>query len=184
VWDHIWPVRWVLPRYLEDVPNSCLRIEDNRVIFQLLTLKGDPEWWYQLAELYPWARDHCPWGKCCWCDWELMGMSVVDLINYLSLEGSHDQECVPTASEEDALPLGNELTDEEGDSKDKGVVHTEAGPIEGEDLEEDPSEQEPMEEKDFGKILAMRKRWKRRSPRRIPARRNKWERRIPRRILK
>ena len=42
VWDHIWHVRWVLPRYLEDVSHSCLRIKDNQVIFLLLTLKGGP----------------------------------------------------------------------------------------------------------------------------------------------
>ena len=42
VWDHIRHVRWVLARYQEDVPHSCLRVEDNRVIFLLLTLRGDP----------------------------------------------------------------------------------------------------------------------------------------------
>ena len=46
VWDHIEHVRWVLARYLEDVPHSCLRIKDNRELFLLLTLKGDPEWHY------------------------------------------------------------------------------------------------------------------------------------------
>jgi len=45
-WDPIWHVRWVFARYLDDVPNSYLRIKDNRVIFLLLTLKGDLEWRY------------------------------------------------------------------------------------------------------------------------------------------
>jgi len=104
VGDHIRHVSWVLARYLEDIPNSYLRIEDNWVIFLLLTLNEDPEWRYPVDELHPRARDHRPWGKCYWCDWKLMGMSVVDLINYLRLEGPHDQERVSTASEEDAPP--------------------------------------------------------------------------------
>jgi len=37
VWDHIRHVRWVLVRYQEDIPHSCLRVEDKRVIFLLLT---------------------------------------------------------------------------------------------------------------------------------------------------
>ena len=53
MWGHIRHVRWVLARYLDDVLNSCLRIEDNRVIFLLLTSKGDPEWHYQVEELSP-----------------------------------------------------------------------------------------------------------------------------------
>ena len=40
--DYVRHMRWVLARYLEDVPHSYLRIEDNRVIFLLLTLRGDP----------------------------------------------------------------------------------------------------------------------------------------------
>jgi len=44
--------------------------------------------------------------------------------------------------------LGDELTNEEGDSKDEGDAPTEAGPIEEGDPEEDPSEEEPMEEED------------------------------------
>jgi len=46
VWDHIRHVRWVLVRYLEDRPTSYLAIKDNRVVFLLLTMKGDPEWRY------------------------------------------------------------------------------------------------------------------------------------------
>jgi len=42
VWDHIRHVRWVVARYLDDGPNSCLAIDDNRVVFLMLTLKGDP----------------------------------------------------------------------------------------------------------------------------------------------
>ena len=40
VWEYIRNVRWVIVRYLEDVPNSCLRFEDNKVPFILLILKG------------------------------------------------------------------------------------------------------------------------------------------------
>ena len=54
-------------------------------------------------------------------------MSVVDLINYLRLEGPHNLKCIPTANEKDASLLGDELTDEEGDSTDKGDVPTKAG---------------------------------------------------------
>ena len=42
VWDYIQYVRWVGARYLDDRPNSCLAIENNRVVVLLLTLKGDP----------------------------------------------------------------------------------------------------------------------------------------------
>ena len=44
-----------------------------------------------------------------------MGISVVDLINYLRLERPHNLESVPTASEEDTSPPGDEFTEEEGD---------------------------------------------------------------------
>ena len=107
-------MRWVLARYLEDRPNSCLGIENNRVVFLLLTLKGDLEWRNRVDELHPWGRDSCLWGRCCWCDCEPVRMSVVNLINYLRLEGPHDLERMPTASEEDAPSPG------EGDSKKEG----------------------------------------------------------------
>ena len=42
-----------------------------------------------------------------------MGMSMIDLINYLILEGPHDQDLIPTANEKDTPPPGDELTDEE-----------------------------------------------------------------------
>ena len=77
-------------------------------------------WRHRVDELHPRARDHRLWGKCCWCDWELMELSVVDLINYLGLKGPHDLKHVPTASEEDALPLGDEHPDEEGGPKEEG----------------------------------------------------------------
>jgi len=91
-------------------------------------------------------------------------MSVVDLINYLRLKGPHDLESIPTASEEDAPPPGDELTDEEGDLegvKDNPVKidpRVEVDPMGDlsveepmkeedpeKDPEEDPSEGEPME---------------------------------------
>ena len=37
-------------------------------------------------------------------------MSVADLLNNLRLEGPHDLERITTASEEDAPPPGDELT--------------------------------------------------------------------------
>jgi len=75
-------------------------------------------------------------------------MSVVDLINYLRLEGPHDLEHIPMASEEDAPPSGDELTDEEGDSKEEGGDPAEARLREEADPEGNPSEREPMEEED------------------------------------
>jgi len=44
VWEHIRNIMWAIARYLEDVPNNCLRFEDNRAIFILLTLKGALKW--------------------------------------------------------------------------------------------------------------------------------------------
>jgi len=41
-----------LAKYLEDMPNSYLKIEDNQVVFLLLTLKGDPQWHYRVDELH------------------------------------------------------------------------------------------------------------------------------------
>ena len=73
---------------------------------------------------------------------------MVYLINYLRLEGSHNQERIPIANKEDTPPLGDELIDEEGDSKDERDASTEAGPVEGEDPEEDPSGEELIEEED------------------------------------
>jgi len=49
-------------------------------------------------------------------------MCVVDLINYLRPEGPHDLERIPTASEEDAPSQGDELINEEGDSKEKEMT--------------------------------------------------------------
>jgi len=80
-------------------------------------------------------------------------MSVVGLINFLRLEGPHNQEHIPTASKEDAPPLGNKLTDKEGDSKEEGDASTEAGPVKEEDPKEDPTKEEPMEVEDPRRIL-------------------------------
>jgi len=46
-------VRWIIARYLEEVPHSCLRFEHNRVLFILLTLKEHPQWRYRVDELHP-----------------------------------------------------------------------------------------------------------------------------------
>ena len=92
-------------------------------------------------------------------------MSVVDLINYLRLEGPHNQERVPQLVR--GMPHPRGLTDEEGDFKGDGVVLTEVGPIEGGTLR---------------RTLARRNRWNRRTPREILERRNRWKRRTPRRI--
>jgi len=75
-------------------------------------------------------------------------MNVVDLINYLRLEGPHDLECIPIASKKDAPPSRDKLTDEEGGSKEEGDDPTEVGPIEEADPKEDPSEREPMDKED------------------------------------
>lgn len=120
-------MRWLVARYLDDKPNSCLAIANNRVVFLLLTLKGDPIWHYHVDELHPRAHDLRPWRKRWWCDWELMGMDIEDLINYLRLEGSHDLEHIPVASEEDAPPPADEFTDEDGGPKEEGDDPTEAG---------------------------------------------------------
>jgi len=84
----------------------------------------------------------------------------------LRLEGPHDLESVPTASEEDAPPPDNELTEQEGDlegvednpgetnpmveADQKGDPMEEEDPNEGpkEDLEEGLSEGDPMKEED------------------------------------
>jgi len=87
-----------------------------------------------------------------------MGMSVVDLINCPRLEGPHDQDRVPKASEEGAPPPGDELTDEVGDSKDEGVIPTEA------DLESGRT---------LRRTLVRRNQWKRRTLRKISLRRNR-----------
>ena len=104
-------------------------------------------------------------------------MSVVDLINYLRLEGPHGLESVPTTSEEDAPPLGNELTNEKGDLEgvEDNPVETDLG------VKDDPmgdaSAEEPMEEETLRKIP-------RRNLRRTQVSENRWKRRILRRILK
>jgi len=48
VWEHIRNVRWAIARYLKDVPNSCLRFEDNKALFIMLTLKGGPKLRYRV----------------------------------------------------------------------------------------------------------------------------------------
>ena len=58
--EHIRNVRQEIARYLEDVPNSCLRFEDNKALFILLTLKGDPKWLYRVDELHPRVRHYRP----------------------------------------------------------------------------------------------------------------------------
>jgi len=92
-------------------------------------------------------------------------MNVVDLINYLRLEGPHDLESVPTASEGDAPPLATNLQMRREILKEwrttltrriLGSKPSEGDPMEEEDTEEDPeedpqddpSEGDPMEEKD------------------------------------
>ena len=112
-------MRGAIARCLEDVSNSCLRFEDNKAILILLTLKGDPMWRYRVDELHPRARDSLPWGRCCWCDWQPMGMHVMDLIIHLRLEGPCDEYLVPHASGKNAPPPADESTDER-EATDKG----------------------------------------------------------------
>ena len=86
MWEHIRNVRWAIAKYLEDVPNSYLRFKDNQALFLFLTLKGDLKWHYRVDEMHLTVHDYLPWGRCYWCDWQPMGMSVTDLIDHLRLE--------------------------------------------------------------------------------------------------
>ena len=63
LWEHVWQVQRMIARYLEDVPNSCLRFEENEVVFLLLTLKGDLKWRYGVNELHPRAREFRLWER-------------------------------------------------------------------------------------------------------------------------
>ena len=65
-----------------------------------------------------------------------MGRNVIDLLNYLRLEGSCDKDLVPHASDEVASPAGDESADE-GKAVDKG----------------ENSEEEPIEEKTLRRSL-------------------------------
>ena len=105
-------MRWEIAKYLEEVPNNCLRFEDNKTLFILLTLKGDPKWLYRVDELHPRVRDSCPWGRCYWCDWQPIVMDVMDLIIHLRLEGSCDEYRVPHANDDNASLQEDESTDE------------------------------------------------------------------------
>ena len=102
---------WARARYLEDVPNSCLRFEDNK--FHTADLKGGSQ-----VELHHKVRNYRPW-ETCWYDWQATGMNVTNLINYLRLEGPCDEYLLPTTSEEDALPPTDESADE-GEAVNKG----------------------------------------------------------------
>jgi len=111
-------------------------------------------------------------------------MIVVDLINYLRLEGPHNHERIPTASEEDAQPPGDELTNEEGDSKDEGDAPTEMGPIEEGTLRRTLVRRNQWKRRTVRRTLVGRNRWKRMNPRRILVRGNQCGRRARRRILR
>ena len=82
-------------------------------------------------------------------------MSAINLINYLRLKGPHNLECVPTASEENAPPPGDELIYELGDPKEEGDDLIEIG---------------HREEQTWGKTRVRRNPWRRRILRRIPKR--------------
>jgi len=85
-----------------------------------------------------------------------MGMSVIDLINYLRLEGPCDQHLLLTASQEDAPPPGDkssiegEIAEKE-ENLEKESSEDEEEPIGEQDPKEEPSkgEEEPMEEEDL-----------------------------------
>ena len=51
--EHIQQLQRMTVRYLEDVPNSYLKFEENQTFFLLLTLKGDLKWHYKVYELHP-----------------------------------------------------------------------------------------------------------------------------------
>ena len=87
--EHIHQVWIVIDRYLDDVPNSCQRFEENQVLFLLLTLGGDLKWHYRVNELYPKVRVFREWKRCSWCDWEPMGISLVS--EHLRDESLYDQ---------------------------------------------------------------------------------------------
>jgi len=75
-----------------------------------------------------------------------MGMSVIDLMDYLRLEGSYGQVHLPIANEGDAPPPRGESSDEGGNPTEEGGTSIEEEPMEEEDPNE--SEEEPMEEED------------------------------------
>ena len=68
MWAYIRTVRWAIATYLEDVPNSYLRFEDNKALFILLTLKRGPKWFHKVDELHPKVHDYHPWERYCWCE--------------------------------------------------------------------------------------------------------------------
>jgi len=82
-------------------------------------------------------------------------MDIRDLLDYLRMEGPHDLDYLPTASEKDAPPQVEESTDDEGDYREVKSAPMKVGSEEGgdyrgstggeetreeEDLEEDPEE--------------------------------------------
>ena len=86
-----------------------------------------------------------------------------DLLDYLRMEGSHDLDFLPIASEEDAPSKAEESTDDEGDYGEVKSVPMEVSSKEGEDYggsteegetrekedpEEDPREGSPVGEED------------------------------------
>jgi len=72
-----------------------------------------------------------------------MGMSVIELVDYLRDKGPYDLPPSPTACQEDSPPLEDNTSEEE-------PIKDEGEPMEGEDPEENHSggEEEPREEED------------------------------------
>ena len=54
--EHVHQVQAIMDRYLDDMPNSCLRFAENQVLFFLLILQEDLKWHYRVTELHPKVR--------------------------------------------------------------------------------------------------------------------------------
>ena len=73
-----------------------------------------------------------------------MGIDIVNLLNYLRLEGPYDEDLIPLASDEDAPSPGDESANE-GQTVDTGEV-SKKEPMEEKDLEEEHMEEKNPEE--------------------------------------
>ena len=69
-------------------------------MFLLLTILGHPIWHYRINRLHPKTRMFLYYNRYCLCDWESIGMSLAELVNYQIDVGPYDQHLTPNTEYE------------------------------------------------------------------------------------
>ena len=102
--NHLERIKAFIYRSIGEIPNDYLRFGDIKALFFLLTLLRDLAWHHMINELHPKTRLFYYYDRCCLCDWEPIGINLVELVDHLIDMGPHDQPSTPDIDNETPQP--------------------------------------------------------------------------------